>query len=247
MKSNVAATENSRIRSCAFPRARAHGACMDLARVGSRAETVQRRQGSLHRWTASGNRRRRGGGRAGARSTGRHDRVRWLDADERSHGHDPHRRRILDHPRPSRLARGEEELRRARGRPRRQGRGIRPGGVGRALRPPRCPYDERPERVRRPPAVPAGESGTDGGSCARSRPRRRRPRAGGRFPGADAREARADVAWVGRAARSARAGRVRAGRVRNRAGNARDGSASPSRSSDHAGDAHGRGERVEGS
>jgi hypothetical protein len=153
---------------------------MELAGVRGRPPAVQPRGRPVPRRATPRRRRRRNGGRAGARPAGRHSRVRRQRADERPHGHDPHRRRLLGHTRPSRLAGREEERAGGGGRSRGRARHVGRGGVAGAVRPPRRSPDDRSERLPRPVAVPPGAAGA-GRACAHARTgaARRRPEAGG--------------------------------------------------------------------
>jgi hypothetical protein len=150
----------------------------------SGAEPIRRRRRSVRGRPAPWNRRRRAGACRGPSSGDWRRVVRRAAAQRGAVPDDSHRRRLLDHTRPSRIDRSTHRDRDRRRRGRGHDRPERRRRVGRALRPPRHSPDRRSARVCGPAlATPCkvGESATaslrraaadDDGACASSAQRR---------------------------------------------------------------------------
>jgi hypothetical protein len=155
-----------RAARCAHPRSAC--GCVELAGRGAGAQAVRPRRRSVRGRPAPRHRHRRSDGSRRARSGHGGRLLRRPAAARGALRDDPHRGRVLRHPRPPGINRvaGRDGGRRRGGRG--DDRPERRARRARAVRPPRHPPDRRPKWVPRP-AVAAARPG--GSSTASSRTR----------------------------------------------------------------------------
>ena len=153
------------------PGRRAARTRLDLARRRAGTTTLLPRGRSLCRRTAPRNRHRRGNQRAGALPDRRRRQLRGHGPGWRARRHCRDSRRLLSHPRPSRLDRCRASSPDRGGRGSRLDRPERRSGARRALPASRGPPDGRSARLRRPPdsspTAPRGSHACSGAGARR--------------------------------------------------------------------------------